>query len=66
MDSYTSPRLLCDIGYLVGYDVEMITGNVSDPLHSYVKSSEGNLYTICPMLETGIVENIGKIDFSKY
>lgn len=66
MDSYTSPRLLCDIGYLVGYDVKMITGNVSDPLHAYVKSSEGNLYTICPMLETGIVENIGKIDFSKY
>ena len=66
LNSYTSPLLMVDIGYLVGYDVQIITFNVSDPMHPYVKGPDGAYYMICPLLETGIIKEIPMIDFSKY
>lgn len=66
LDSFTSPRLLCDIGNLVGYDVKMITGDISDPYHAYVTGPEGELYMICPMQETGLVGDIQFVDFSNF
>lgn len=66
LDSYTSPILMCDIGNLVGYKVEIITFNVTDPYHAYVKAPDGQLYSICPMMETGDIGQVKYIDFSKY
>lgn len=66
LNSYTSPLLLQDIGYFVNYPVKTITANVSDPLHSYVKAPDGELYTICPMVETGDIGKIEYVDLSRY
>lgn len=66
LNSYTSPLLMVDIGYFVGYNVQAITFNVSDPMHPYVKGPDGSYYMICPPRETGIIKNIPMIDFSKY
>ena len=66
LNSYTSPLLMADIGQLVGYNVQTITFNVSDPMHPYVKGPDGSYYTIFPSLETGIIKEIPMIDFSKY
>lgn len=66
LNSYTSPRLMCDIGNLVGYNVRGISTSVNDPMHAYVKGPDGSYYMICPFMESGIVDPITPFDFSKY
>lgn len=68
LDSFTSPRLLCEIGSIIGYPVEMISYDVSNPEHDAVKAPDGTRYSVCPPVFTGQInkEDIEYIDFSKY
>ena len=68
LNSFTSPNLMYDIGQIIGYPVEIVSYDVSNPDHDCVRGPDGKLYSICPMVSTGQIdkEDIEYIDFSKY
>ena len=63
IDSYLAPRYMVYIGELVGYDVQPFT---TWELHAFVKTPDGDIYTICPPTETGDIGEVVPFDFSKF
>lgn len=66
LNSSNSPALLERIGKEVGYEVKPISWDLSNPLHAYVETPEGDILTICPSTYTGEVTNVDYVNFSKY
>ena len=62
MHSLTAPALLEDIGERIDYPVEWAGADN----HASVYMHDGSLVTICPMSDTGLIDNIMYIDFSSY
>ena len=45
-----------DIGQIIGYPVEIVSYDVSNPDHDCVRGPDGKLYSICPMVSTGQID----------